>query len=117
MNETDPALWRWLLEHFAVPFVGGIWAGLAYWVNMISNKFKTLEERQKKGEDEWRERLGNLVADLPKTYATKTETAAAIKEVGEKMDRHLDTISTDVRTLHGDVKDLLKIVISQGRIP
>lgn len=117
MNETDPALWRWLLEHFAVPFVGGIWAGLAYWVNMISSKFKTLEQRQTDGEREWREKFGALSADLPKTYATKPELAKAIEDVGAKMDKHLDTISTDVRTLHGDVKDLLKIVISQGRIP
>jgi len=115
MNETDPALWRWLLEHFAVPFVGGIWAGLAYWVNKISNNFKSLENRQEKSDSEWREKLGTLVADLPKTYATKAETSQTIKEAVSEMKDHVDTIRTDVRTLHGDVKDMLKMIASRNQ--
>lgn len=58
-------------------------------------------------------RLQRLEKVLPEKYVQRDQMSAEIREVAAEMKDHIDTIRTDVRTLHGDVKDLLKIMVSR----
>lgn len=58
-------------------------------------------------------RLSKIEGELPERYAQKTELSEEIRGVASEMKDHIDTIRTDVRTLHTDVKDLLKIMVNR----
>ena len=40
----------------------------------------------------------------------KPDTARALDDINATMNRHMDTITTDVRTLNGDVKKILELI-------
>lgn len=101
----DSTIWR-LIEslgpvvHASAVVITGASAWCARWV---TTQFRIL-----------RDRVSSLETTIPQTYQTKTETNEAIRKVGEEMKDHVDTIRTDVRTLHGDVKDLLKMLANRN---
>lgn len=100
----DPSLWR-LLEHIG-PWVGnaaGVIAGFIAWL------YNGLKAQMKETND----KLQKLSDEIPKTYATKEHADGIVKQAMAEMKDHVDTIRTDVRTLHGDVKDLLKMLANR----
>ena len=105
----DPAAWRWLVENLAIPALSGLWALLAFWVNKIAKQF----EKQDVTNQRMQDRMTQIEVEIPKTYATHPSVDRAVREAVDEMKDHVDTIRTDVRTLHGDVKDLLKMFASR----
>jgi hypothetical protein len=101
MNEADPSLLKYL-EHvgpwlgtaggFIGALCGYLWNGLTKQVKELAKEMKLLKEA------------------LPSTYANKIDTTASINRLQDTMEKHMDTISTDVRTLHGDVKNVLLLL-------
>lgn len=43
---------------------------------------------------------------------TRTELGEAVERVSDDMKSHIDTVRTDVRTLHQDVRDVLKMMVN-----
>jgi len=102
----DPSFWR-ILEHIG-PWVGnaaGVIAGFIAWL------YNGLRAQMR----ETSNRLQKLSDELPRTYATKPELNVTVERAMAEMKDHVDTIRTDVRTLHGDVKDLLKMIASRNQ--
>lgn len=99
MHDVDPSLLR-LLEHVGpwMGNVGGVIAGIVAWiVNGMKADMKQTHEK-----------LEKLAEKIPETYATKSETAIALREVGDRNDRRLSTIEMDV-------KELLKLMLQQQK--
>lgn len=101
MNEGDLTLLKYL-EH-AGPWIGTaggfigalcgyVWNKLTKQVDTLSAEMKALKEA------------------LPNTYSNKADTTTQINRLQDTMEKHMDTISTDVRTLHGDVKNVLLLL-------
>lgn len=58
-------------------------------------------------------RISALEVKLPETYANRSETHEAFREVGERIDKVGDKVDMRLQTIETDVKGLLKIVIEQ----
>lgn len=99
MQDVDPSILR-LLEHIGpwMGNVGGVIAGVVAWI-VNGMKSEMRETHQK---------LEKLAEKIPELYATKTETATAVREVGDRLDRRLGT-------MEADVKDMLKMMIQQQK--
>jgi hypothetical protein len=97
----DPLLWR-LLEHIG-PWVGNLGGLIACFIAWAYNGIR--REMKETSDD-----LRKLRAELPITYASKPDTARALDDINATMNRHMDTITTDVRTLNGDVKKILELI-------
>jgi len=99
VHDADPSLLR-LLEHIGpwIGNVGGVIAGVVAWiVNGMKAEMKQTHEK-----------LEKLAEKIPEVYATKTETANAVREVGDRLDRRLGT-------MEADVKDLLKLMLQDRK--
>jgi len=99
VHDVDPSFLR-LLEHIGpwIGNLGGVIAGVVAWiVNGIRAEMK-----------ETHQKLEKLAEKIPEVYATKSETALALREVGERNDRRLSTIETDV-------KELLKLMLQERK--
>jgi hypothetical protein len=99
VHDVDPSFLR-LLEHIGpwIGNLGGVIAGVVAWiVNGMKAEMKQTHEK-----------LEKLAEKIPETYATKTETAVALREVGDRNDRRLSTIESDV-------KELLKLMLQERK--
>ena len=99
MVHDEPSVLR-LLEYIGpwIGNVGGIIAGVVAWiVNGMKADMRLTHEK-----------LEKLAEKIPETYATKTETASAVREVGDRLDRRLGTMEEDV-------KDILKLMLQQQK--
>ena len=99
MHDVDPSFLR-LMEHVGpwIGNVGGVIAGVVAWiVNGMRAEMKQTHDK-----------LEKLAEKIPETYATKTETAVALREVGDRNDRRLSTIESDV-------KELLKLMLQERK--
>ena len=99
MHDADPSLLR-LLEHIGpwIGNLGGVIAGVVAWI--VNGMKAEMKETHRK--------LELLSEKIPETYATKTETAVALREVGDRNDRRLSTIEADV-------KELLKLMLQERK--
>jgi len=106
VNEADVSLLKHLKD--AAPFIGtfGGFVGTvcAYLWNKLTKQVDGLSAEMKQ-----------LKEALPGVYANKIDTNASISRLEDNMERHMETISTDVRTLHGDVKNVLILLHQQKK--
>ena len=104
VNEADISLIKYLKDAGpAIGTIGGLVGTLcAYMWNKLIKQVDSLSTEMKQ-----------LKESLPGTYANKTDTSSQINRLQDTMEKHMDTISTDVRTLHGDVKNVLVLLNQQ----
>lgn len=106
VNEADISFIKYLKDAGpAIGTIGGLIGTLcAYMWNKLIKQVDTLSAEMK-----------HLKETMPNIYANKTDTSAQINRLQDTMEKHMDTISTDVRTLHGDVKNVLVLLNQQHR--
>ncbi len=77
---------KWLLEHVAIPLLGGLWGALAWWVKMIADKFERVEAAQKKETAEIHARISTLDRDHAETYARRDDVREIVARIDGKLD-------------------------------
>lgn len=83
---AELGLIKWLISNVAVPLLGGMWALLAWWVKMISEKFARLEDRQEKDADALHDRITNLDREHASTYARRDDVREGFARIDSKLD-------------------------------
>lgn len=83
---AELGLIKWLISNVAVPLLGGMWALLAWWVKMISEKFSKLEDRQEKDADALHDRITNLDREHASTYARRDDVREGFARIDSKLD-------------------------------
>ena len=106
VTEGDLSLLKYL-EH-AGPWIGTAGGFIGALCGFIWNKLT-------KQVDSLASEMKQLKEALPNSYANKIDTTTQINRLQDTMEKHMDTISTDVRTLHGDVKNVLLLLGQQRK--
>jgi hypothetical protein len=70
---AELGVWKWLLEHVAIPMLGGMWGALAWWVKMIADKFERVESQHKSDLVSLQQRLTTMDHDIAETYARRDD--------------------------------------------
>jgi hypothetical protein len=82
----DIGLWKWVVQHVAIPLLGGLWAALGWWVKMISDKFTRLEDTHKEEMAEIHARISALDRDHANTYARRDDVREGFARIDGKLD-------------------------------
>lgn len=91
--------------------LGGLSVGIGWCVRWVMRQFAEL-----------RTRIEGLEQSIPEKYATKPDVEKAVRDVGQTLQLHVDTIRTDVSRIERamvetqtDIKGLLKLLIEDGK--
>jgi hypothetical protein len=82
----DIGLWKWVVQHVAIPLLGGLWAALGWWVKMIADKFTRLEDAHKEETAEIHARISALDRDHANTYARRDDVREGFARIDGKLD-------------------------------
>ena len=79
-------LWKWFLEHIAIPLLGGMWSALAWWVHTIGSRFSRMEERHSKDAEATQKRLSDMDQRNADTYARQDYVRDGFGRIEGKLD-------------------------------
>jgi Tfp pilus assembly protein PilO len=82
----DIGLWKWVVQHVAIPLLGGLWAALGWWVKMISDKFARLEDTHKEEMAEIHARITASDQRNADRYATQDYVREGFGRIEGKLD-------------------------------
>lgn len=87
MHEVaELGLWKWVVEHIAIPLLGGGWAALAWWVKMIADRFAKIEKRQSDSETQIAARFAAADQRNADTYARQDYVREGFARLEGKLD-------------------------------
>jgi hypothetical protein len=82
----DIGLWKWVVQHVAIPLLGGLWAAIAWWVKMIADKFSKLEKRMSETETQINARITASDQRNADKYATQDYVREGFGRIEGKLD-------------------------------
>ena len=82
----DIGLWKWVVQHVAIPLLGGLWAAIAWWVKMIADKFSKLEKRIGESEAQINARITAADQRNADKYATQDYVREGFGRIEGKLD-------------------------------
>lgn len=83
---AELGLWKWAIEHIAIPLLGGLWGALAWWVKMIADKFSRIESQQKSDSADLHARISAMDRDHADTYARRDDVREIVARIDGKLD-------------------------------
>jgi hypothetical protein len=79
-------LWKWAVEHIAIPLLGGLWMALAWWIKLVTDKFSTLETKQSSDTDSLHARITEMGRENASTYARRDDVREGFARIDGKLD-------------------------------
>lgn len=83
---AEIGLWKWLIEHVAVPLLSGLWAVLAWWVQLIATRFQKMEDRHAADTMALHQKLSSLDQAHAEMYARRDDVREGFARIDGKLD-------------------------------
>lgn len=83
---AELGLWKWAIEHIAIPLLGGLWTALAWWVQLIAGKFQKMEERHAADTMALHQKLSGMEREHADTYARRDDVREGFARIEGKLD-------------------------------
>lgn len=83
---VELGVWKWLIEHVAIPFLGGVSGFLAFWINALHNRLSKMQDDQDNAEKALHERITNMQRDHAETYARRDDVREGFARIEGKLD-------------------------------
>jgi hypothetical protein len=96
---AELGLWKWLIEHVAVPLLSGLWAALAWWIQLIANRFQKLEERHAADTMAINAKIAALDREHTETYARRDDLREGMAHMREDMHAGFANVEKKLDTL------------------
>jgi hypothetical protein len=82
----DLGLWKWFVQHVAIPLLSGLWAAIAWWVKMIADKFTRLEDTHKEELAAIHALISAIDREATNTYARRDDVREGFARIDGKLD-------------------------------
>ena len=83
---SELGLFKWMVENIAIPLIGGMWAALAWWVKLISDRFTKVEKRVSESEKQINDRITAGDQRNADTYARQDYVREGFARIESKLD-------------------------------
>ncbi len=84
--QDEVTLWKWLIEHVAIPLLGGGFSAVSYWVHQLGKKLSDMRAQQQADTNDFHRRLSDLQAFSNDTYARRDDVREGFARMEGKLD-------------------------------
>lgn len=94
---VELGVWKWLIEHVAIPLLGGVSGFLALWLNALHSRLAKIQDAQDDVKNQLHERVTNMQLDHAETYARRDDVREGFVRIEGKLDTLLKHALKDVQ--------------------